>query len=226
MLRGITFLIALIGYLLAGTIGYFAFYPLSVTPQKKLDLAEIMSCTKMSNTYGYKDMTDESLLSLKNTIGAKLPIEQMRSFVMNLDKAAEYTGQRTVMNIDYCDVSGTEVENLNKVTTYLRTVSKYYEFGTFNEFVTSINNLPFASISNFEITVNSSFARTNVCNSSIVDSKLYLFLTLDSNRASSKRMVLFTIQLEDLDNTTLIQKATKNIIQTGHYLKAQINCNG
>ena len=226
MLRGVTFLIALIGYLLAGTICYFAFYPLSVTPQKELDLAEIMSCTKMSNIYRYKDMTDESLLSLKNTIGAKLPIEQMRSFVMNLDKVAKYTGQRIVMNIDYCDVSGTEVENLNKVTTYLRTVSKYYEFGTFNEFVAKINDLPFASISNFKITVNSSFARTNVCNSSIVDSKLYFFVTLDSNMASSKRMVLFTIQLEDLDNTTLIQKATKNIIKTGHYFKAQINCNG
>lgn len=226
MIRGVTFIIAVFGYIIASTLGYFAIYPLKIGPRKSLSLDEMFSCTTTSARYTYEDLTNQKQEEIKNSIGPKLPITQIKNLLANINGTASYVGMQSSIRIDFCDIQGSENEILKKVTDYLKNYGKYYEYGALNEFVARINDLPFAQVSNFEMNINSAFARTTYCNVSIVESKLHLFLTLDPGISSYKRVVLFTVELLPIENPKIERKVLRNLIETGNFFKTRLNCDG
>lgn len=225
MIKKLTFVISLFGYIIASMIGYFAIYPLKIEPRKNLSLNEILFCTPISYKYSYENLTNSQQEEIKNSISTKLPIEQIKNFLGSIDTIAAYVGMKPVLKIDFCDIQGTEGEILTRITDYLKSYAGYYEYGSLNEFVTSINDLPFFKITNFEINIGSAFARTKYCNASILNSKLHLFITVESPISSYKRLVLFTVELFPLQIQRIEQKLLKNLIETGNYFKSMLNCN-
>lgn len=226
ILRGLTFILSILGYLLAVTVGYFGFYPIDYPTQPELNLKSLISCNTTSSHFGMGDLTQDKISDLKSKTGPNAPIELIRDFMNSIDSVTQNIGSSPELNVQYCDVQQLSKEVLTKINTELTSKKPYYEFGEFNDFVKSVNDLPFAKLSNIEVKIDSTFARTNYCNSPITKGKLYLFTVVDSNVQNVRKAMMFQINIVESKSSQQWQKFVRNITTSGQYLKAQIKCNG
>jgi len=226
ILRGVSLVLSILGYLLAGTLVYFGFIPLEYPTQPDLNLKALINCNSTSINYNLKDLDSKKISELKTKIGNNAPIDLIRDFMSSIDSVSQNIGSSPELNLQYCDVQQTTKEVLEQVNSELLKQEKYYEFGLFNDFVKSVNELPFAKINNIQLNIESTFARTNVCNSAITKTKMYLFTVVDSGVQNIKKAIMFKISLQLAETANEWQKFTRNLVTTGQYFKAQYQCNG
>jgi len=226
ILRGISFILSILGYILAVSVGYLGFFPVEIATQPDLNLKSLISCNTSTASYGMSDLTQEKVNDLKSKTGPNAPIELIRDFMGSIDSVTQNIGSSPQLNVQYCDVQQLSKEVLTKINAELTNQKKYYEFGQFNDFVKSVNDLPFAKLSNVEVKIDSTFARTNYCNSPITKSKMYLFTVVDSGIQNIRRAMMFQINIVESSNAKQWQKFVRNLATSGQYFKSQVNCNG
>ena len=224
--RPIAFVLAILGYVLGGITIYLGFNPVQFPTQEKLTVTQILNCQSTKETYEYSSFSDEKVKSLTNILGETSPVQIVKDLAGTIDSAAKTGGSKTFINIEYCNVSTTISETLDKVNSNLKSKEKYYEYGTIEKFVNDFNQLPFAKLTNINVDVQSTFARTKVCNKPVNKSEFYIFTVAGSNASSQTQVALFDIELKSNTSASMTDKFIGNLITSGHYFKANYSCNG
>ncbi|BDQ04539.1 MAG: hypothetical protein KatS3mg084_0057 [Candidatus Dojkabacteria bacterium] len=227
MFRFFISLIAILGYMLGITLVSFAIFPLQKTVQKTLDLKDLHSCIPHILEYSSNDL--DSIQDLNSQLELNLPLDQIQNLAKNIDTIANYVGMYTKINIEYCDIYTTDQSNdlFTELRNYLKTNSYYYEYGSINDFINSLNqNFPLLKLGMFDLKFNSLFIRTTTCNTPITQSRLYLAIAPDVPENTPKRITLITLKLVNNNDSSTIQQGIRNLIETGHYFKEMFTCHG
>lgn len=223
--RTITTILAVIGYILAGTLLFLGFSPVTYPNQQKLELSSILDCKPTIKKYKLSELTTDEITNLKSTLGSTSPIEVIRDLASSVESVSTNVGSTTKLNIEYCEYKSPSGETLSKINSELNNKKKYYEFGTVDQFVSSFNQLPFVKLTNIKVDVASTFVRSNVCNKPINKSDFYIF-TVIPNVTGSTQVAMYTLSLESDPSASLIEKFSGNLTTSGHYFKANLTCNG
>jgi hypothetical protein len=224
--RALTPLFAILGYILAVVALYLGFFPLHYSAQERVSLTNLLDCSTQNSSYTLKNLTDEEITNIKSDLGPTAPIELIRDFMKSIESVSDSVGTETVLSIESCDTEGKSSDILGKVNKSFEGKSKFYEYGLFSDFVKSVNELPFAKLSNVELKVDSTFARSNVCNTPINREQLYFISVVDTQNEDTKKAIVFNINLQQSADSSLPQDVMGNLIVSGHYLKASLKCNG
>lgn len=224
ILRGISLTLSTLGYILAGTLIYFCFYPLEYRIRLDLNLDSILDCDVKDTYYKLKNLDSDRISEIKAEIGNNAPIDLISNFMFWIDSLTQLVGSSPELNLQYCDIQNNSKDILEIISSKLIKQDKYYEIGLFNNFVKQVNEIPFVKVNNIQLNIESIFARTNVCNSAISKMKMYLFTIVNSEFTNIKRVVLFKIGFSMNDTVNTWQKFVHNLVTTGHYFKARYKC--
>jgi hypothetical protein len=172
-------------------------------------------------------MSDEQLLKLKMQLGAGIPIELVNEFAFGnvTNSLVQPVGSKSVLRTSYCTVKEDSSVVIATIEKYFENQKKYYSYGSLEDFIDRINSLPFAKISNFDLKVPSTFIRSTYCNQPVNNSDFYLFSVVpgpDNNNV----VALFNINFMDDENAKQQHKYTRNLLETGQYVKSRLYCNG
>ncbi len=227
LFRWLSNILAPIGLILAILIIYFAFFPLLSKSQPKLTLNKVLSCNPQTYQDVTKYLTDEELLKLKNQLGAASPIELVNEFAFGsvTESLAKPMGSKTRLEITYCNVDNEQADALSSVQNYLKTQDKLFTYSSLEDFIDKVNSVPFAKISNFDIKVPSTFARTTYCSKPTSNADFYLFSVIPGAITKST-VIMFNMSFEDNSDAKNYYKYSGNIIKSAQYMKSKLYCNG
>lgn len=220
-------IISIIGFILAGFITYFSFYPVRTDSPREILLSKVLDC--QSNTLRFKntdEINDDKVLELKNLMGSDLPIEIMKDATKQLSELAKNAGSSIELKIEYCPISSEKDTFVTKFRQEVDKDSKYFVTGTLDDLKNEVNKLPFANLTGLSFEINTVYARSNFCNTSINRSSLYFFTVTGSKTpVELNSAVLFSIQVIPDSNTSEQNTIIKNVLESGHYIKTRIYCN-
>lgn len=224
--RSIAYLLAILGYILGGITLYLGFNPIEYPAQQKLETSDLLNCQTSNKTYTPAQLDQTEINKLKTELGEALPVELVKDLANTIESVSNSIGATTEISIDSCDTNQKSTDVINEINSKLNVRKSFYEYGTLEQFVNNFNQLPYAKLTNIQINVASTFARSNICNKAINKTDLYLFTALDSNLSDNSKVILFNIRVKPKTDTSIYEKIMSNIIISGHYFKARFTCNG
>ncbi len=219
VLRWLSNIFAVLGFVLAAFLVYSALYPISSVNQKKISLNTIIGCDEQIAVSDVMSFSESELATVQN-LGPSVPVQAVRDFTGSLDNLTQYMGTRPVIDVTYCTFND---KGISEIEAYFKEHDKEYSYGSVDEMISKLNELPYLQISQINIQIPAFTARSTYCKSPIHKSEFYLFSEIPVGTSST--VVMFRISLEPDPEAPLEYKSAGNLVETGQFIKSQIYCN-
>lgn len=223
ILRWISMAFAILGFIIFGTIVYFSFSPLKKTLASTPTISTILNCNESKVVENVRKLDDNTIKSLKDQFGTKLPAVVIRDFSNTMDTVVSAFGTQTQITVTYCTTE--DKEALQRIKKYFEE-NKNYNSGSIDNLISGLNQIPAINISNFSLSVQSVVARTSYCITPINRMSILLYSFIESPTYSNENLVvLFDIKFIEESEAKAFEKIISNLLITGQYFKSSLRCN-
>jgi hypothetical protein len=219
VLRWLSNILAVLGFIMAAFLVYSATYPISSVDQKKISLNTIIGCDEKIAVSDAVSLSESELGTVQD-LGPSVPVQAVSDFTDSINNLTRYMGTRPVIDVTYCNLSNQRME---EVQAYFADHNSDYSYGSVDEMVSKLNELPYLQISQINVQIPAFTARSTFCKTPIHKSEFYLFSEIPLGTGST--MVMFRISLEPDPEAPSEYTAAGNLVETGQFIKSQIYCN-